>query len=76
MFMISQACGREADVADLRTMGGLFLHQVLSKGSLVINRDPGLYSKHVFESIEYIQDIHPIVMEAQKQRTKDFINGR
>ncbi|MCA1950482.1 MAG: nucleotidyltransferase domain-containing protein [Treponema sp.] len=76
MFAISQACGREADVADLRTMGGLFLHQVLSKGSLVINRDPGLYSKLVFESIEYIQDIHPIVMEAQKQRIKDFINGR
>lgn len=75
-YEISKATARESDVADLRVIGGLFLHQVLSKGTLVINRDPKLYSKLVFESIDYIQDIHPIVMKAQKQRIKDFINGR
>lgn len=76
MYQVSRATGRESDVADLRSIGGLFLHRVLSRGTLIFNRDPALYSKLVFESVEYIQDIHPIVMEAQKQRIKDFIHGR
>jgi predicted nucleotidyltransferase len=76
MYEIAHLAGRECDVVDLRSIGGLFLHQVLSRGTLVINKNPALYSKLVFESIEYIQDIHPIVMEVQQQRIKEFIHGR
>ncbi|MGB9686683.1 MAG: type VII toxin-antitoxin system MntA family adenylyltransferase antitoxin [Rectinema subterraneum] len=72
----SKTCGREIDLSDLRTIGGLFLHQVLSKGILIINRDIELYTKLVQKSLIYIEDIHPIHQNAQTQRIKEFINGR
>jgi predicted nucleotidyltransferase len=73
---VSLACGRETDIADLRSSGGLFLHRVLSKGRLVLNRNPQLYNSLALESLEFIQDIQPIVRAAQARRIKEFADGR
>ena len=73
---VSLACGRETDIADLRSSGGLFLHRVLSRGCLVLNRNPQLYYSLALESLEFIQDIQPIVRAAQARRIKEFADGR
>ena len=73
---VSRACGRETDIADLRSTGGLFLHRILSKGQLVLNRKPEHYNALALTSLEFIQDIQPIVREAQARRIKEFANGR
>lgn len=76
ILIFSRICGREIDLSDLRTIGGLFLHQVLSKGILILNRDIELYTKLVQNSLIYIEDIHPILQHAQTLRIMEFINGR
>ena len=48
----------------------------LSKGRLVLNRNPQLYNSLALESLEFIQDIQPIVREAQARRIKEFVDGR
>jgi len=75
ILTFSRICGREIDLSDLRTIGGLFLHRVLSKGILIINRDIELYTKLVQNSLIYIEDIHPILQHVQTLRIKEFING-
>lgn len=74
--IVSLACGRETDIADLRSAGGLFLHRILSKGQLIVNREPDLYCRLAQESLEFIQDIQPIVRAAQDRRVKEFADGR
>jgi uncharacterized protein len=73
---VSLACGREIDLADLHSTGGLFLHRILSKGQVVLNRKPELYNALAQTSLEFIQDIQPIVREAQARRIKEFAHGR
>ena len=76
METVTAACGRPADVADLRTAGGLFLHQILSKGTLFVNRDPALYHDLAARSLEFIEDIQPIVQAERLKRIRSFANGR
>ncbi len=76
ILTFSRLCGREIDLSDLRTIGGLFLHRVLSKGILIINRDIELYNTLVQNSLIYIEDIHPIVQHAQTLRIKEFVSER
>lgn len=73
---VSLASGRETDIADLCNAGGLFLHRVLSRGQLVLNRKLELYNSLALTSLEFIQDILPIVREAQAKRIKEFAAGR
>ncbi len=73
---LSAACGREMDIADLRSIGGLFLSQVLSQGTLFINNDPSLYYSLAIQSLDFMEDMQPIIQREQVRRIKEFANGQ
>jgi predicted nucleotidyltransferase len=73
---LSAACGREMDIADLLVIGGLFLSQVLSQGTLFINNDPSLYYALAIQSLDFMEDMQPIIQREQVRRIKEFANGK
>lgn len=76
MDLAAEACGRPVDLADLRSAKGFFLHQILSRGYLFMNRDPALYESLAARSLEYIEDIHPIVQRERLRRIEEFARGK
>lgn len=73
---LSAACGREMDIADLRSIGGLFLSQVLSQGTLFINNDPSLYYSLAIQSLDFMEDMQPIIQREQVRWIKEFAYGK
>ncbi len=73
---LSAVCGREMDIADLLVIGGFFLSQVLSQGTLIINNDPSLYYSLAIKSLDFMEDMQPIIQREQLRRIKEFANGK
>ncbi|HAE22936.1 MAG TPA: hypothetical protein DCG47_11505 [Spirochaetaceae bacterium] len=73
---LSAVCGREMDIADLLVIGGFLLSQVLSQGTLIINNDPSLYYSLAIKSLDFMEDMQPIIQREQLRRIKEFANGK
>jgi predicted nucleotidyltransferase len=53
------------DLCDLRRIGGLFLHRVLSGGRVLINRDPALLGSRTVDALDFITDVQPAIRSGQ-----------
>ena len=66
---------REVDLVDLYDLGGEILHQILTKGRVVIKNDANAYFRLVQRMIYDREDFIPQVRRAQRARIGRMIHG-
>jgi predicted nucleotidyltransferase len=66
---------REVDLVDLHDLGGEILHQILTKGRVVIKNDAHAYFRLLQRMIYDREDFIPQVRRAQRARIGRMIHG-
>ncbi|WP_319559948.1 nucleotidyltransferase domain-containing protein [Marispirochaeta sp.] len=64
----SEIVQREVDIVDLRRAMGFFLKEILTKGEIILNEDPGLLGSKAEEMMDYQTDLAPGVEAMLRQR--------
>lgn len=72
---LTDALRREVDLVDLHDLGGEILHQILTKGCVVIKNDVDAYFRLVQRMIYDREDFMPQVRRAQRARIGRMIHG-
>jgi predicted nucleotidyltransferase len=72
---LTDALKREVDVVDLYDLGGEILHQVLTKGRVVIKNDTYAYFRILQRMVYNEEDFMPQVRRMLDERIRRFING-
>ena len=72
---ISQTVGREVDLIDLQAVTGTVRHQAMTKGIVLVNKDPNLYAKIMRDMLYYEADLAPQIQQLIDYRLKKFIDG-
>ena len=67
---------REVDLSDLRSAKGLFLKEILTKGEILLNKDPEFLGKKAIEMMDYQSDLAPAVNSMLKARLEEVLNGK
>jgi predicted nucleotidyltransferase len=67
---------REVDVVDLRTVNGVLLKQILTKGKVVLKRDEAAYAALLKRMIYNQEDYMPYYRRALRERMDRFVNGQ
>ena len=67
--------GRPIDLVDLTAVSGVILHQALSKGQIVLNRNPLLYAKLILRMWYDQADLMPNHNMILNRRLETFIRG-
>jgi predicted nucleotidyltransferase len=67
---------REVDLSDLRAAKGLFLKEILTKGEVLLNRDPEFLGKKAIEMMDYQTDLAPAVNSMLKARLEAVLNEK
>jgi hypothetical protein len=76
---ISLACGdalgREVQVRDLARAQGLYLRQVLTEGTVIVERDPTVRGELIIRMLDFTEDMLPNVRMIGRANTQRFIAG-
>jgi hypothetical protein len=72
---LTAATRREIDLVDLYSLGGEILHQVLTKGRVVVKNDEGAYFGLAQRMVYQRQDFMPLVRRAQRERIGRMMYG-
>jgi len=72
---LTDAVRREVDLVDLHDLGGEILHQILTKGRVVIKNDAHAYFRLLQRMIYDREDFIPQVRRAQRARIGRMIHG-
>lgn len=67
--------GREVDLVDLRTLSGVILHQVLTKGRIVSVKNHDLYAQLIARLLFNEADMMPYYRRILRQRRGAFVHG-
>ena len=59
---------REVDIVDLRRAKGFFLKEILTKGEIILNEDPGFLASRAEEMMDYQTNLAPGVEAMLRQR--------
>lgn len=68
--------GRSVDVLDLRSLEGLILHQVLTRGLVLKNADPGLLAFFMKKMLYHQADMMPLLERMLLAKAKGFAHGQ
>ena len=72
---LTAATHREIDLVDLYSLGGEILHQVLTKGRVVVKNDEPAYFGLTQRMVYQRQDFMPLVRRAQRERIGRMMYG-
>lgn len=72
---LTDALRREVDLVDLYDLGGEILHQVLTKGRVVVKNDAQAYFRLLQRMVYNAEDFMPQVRQALRRRVERFANG-
>lgn len=72
---LTDALKREVDVVDLYGLGGEILHQILTKGRIVIKNDAQAYFRILQRMVYNEEDFMPQVRKALQARVERFAYG-
>jgi predicted nucleotidyltransferase len=76
---ISLACGdvlgREVQVRDLARAQGVYLKQVLTEGTVIVERDPTVRGELIIRMLDFTEDMLPNVRMIRRANTQRFIEG-
>lgn len=72
---LTEVVQREIDLLDLYDLGGEILHQVLTKGRVVVKNDEQAYYWLAKRMVYERQDFMPLVRRAQRERIERMIHG-
>lgn len=73
--LIAKTVGREVDLIDLQAVTGTVRHQAMTKGIVLVNKDPDLYAKIIRDMLYYEADFAPQIQQLIDDRLKKFIDG-
>jgi uncharacterized protein len=68
-------CGCPVDVVDLLAVGGAILHQALSKGRILVNKDPALLARLMLKMWYNQADMMPNYRMILRKRLEAFAHG-
>jgi predicted nucleotidyltransferase len=72
---LTEVAQREIDLLDLYDLGGEILHQVLTKGRVVVKNDEQAYYRLLQRMVYNAVDFMPQVRQALRQRVERFAYG-
>lgn len=72
---LTGALHREVDLVDLYDLGGEILHQILTKGRVIIKNDETAYFRLLQRMVYNEEDFMPQVRKALRARVKRFAYG-
>jgi predicted nucleotidyltransferase len=72
---LTDALRREIDLVDLYDLGGEILHQVLTKGCVVVKNDEQAYYRLLQRMVYNAEDFMPQVRQVLRQRVERFAYG-
>jgi predicted nucleotidyltransferase len=72
---LTDATHREIDLLDLCNLGGEILHQVLTKGRVLVKNDEQAYYRLAKRMVYDRQDFMPLVRRAQRERIGRMMYG-
>ncbi len=72
---LTDALHREVDLVDLYDLGGEILHQILTKGRVVIKNDVHAYFRLLQRMVYNEEDFMPQVRQVLRTRVERFIHG-
>ena len=72
---LTDALHREVDLVDLYDLGGEILHQILTKGRVIIKNDTQAYYLLLQRMVYNEEDFMPQVRRALRTRIERFANG-
>lgn len=72
---LTDALHREVDLVDLYGLGGEILHQILTKGRVVIKNDEAAYFRLLQRMVYNEEDFMPQVRQALRRRVERFAYG-
>jgi len=67
--------GRTVDLVDLNRETGAILHQTLTKGRILVNKNPMLYARLMLKMLYDQADMMPIRNMIAKKRLEAFAHG-
>ena len=73
---LERATGKSVDLRDLRALEGLILTQVLSKGRVLVRKDPALLGNLTVKMLSFQEDLWPQVRPALEAKAREFTAGR
>jgi predicted nucleotidyltransferase len=72
---LTDALRREVDLVDLYDLGGEILHQIVTKGRVVIKNDAQAYFRLLQRMVYNAEDFMPQVRQALRRRVERFAYG-
>jgi len=72
---LTEGTQREIDLLDLYDLGGEILHQVLTKGRVVVKNDEQAYYRLLQRMVYNAEDFMPQVRQVLRQRVERFVHG-
>jgi len=72
---LTDALHREVDLVDLYDLGGEILHQILTKGRVVIKNDVHAYFRLVQRMVYNEEDFMPQIRRVLRERVERFAYG-
>lgn len=72
---LERATGKSVDLRDLRALEGLILVQVLSKGRVLVRKDPVLLGNLTVKMLSFQEDLWPQVRPVLEANAREFARG-
>jgi predicted nucleotidyltransferase len=74
-LVAEQQLGVTVQVRDLRRAGGLFLNQVLTRGTILFCRDDLFLTNLIIQNIDFMTDVYPTYYEESLRQNRNYYNG-
>jgi uncharacterized protein len=75
MNQLNMVLHKEVDVIDLQAINGVLLHQVLTTGNIILNRNPTIYAMLMKKMLFEQADFMPYYFRLIGARRKRFLGG-
>jgi predicted nucleotidyltransferase len=75
MDALALRTGRPVDLLDLSQASGTILHQSLTKGLVLVNRNPMLYARLILTMLYDQADMAPLRQRMARKRLEAFAHG-
>ncbi len=67
---------RDVDLRDLRRAKGLYLKEILTKGTILLNEDPQFLGTKAIEMMDYQSDLAPQINMIRKKQLEWLLNEK
>lgn len=74
-LVAEQQLGVTVQVRDLRRAGGLFLNQVLTRGTILFCRDDLFLTNLIIQNIDFMTDVYPTYYKESLRQNRNYYNG-